>query len=237
MPREGWLTVSPDIAAYFRRTLLRWYRRNARPFPWRATADPYHILVSEVLLQRTKAVQALRGYEKLTTAAPGPSMLAEASLQILEEMLQPLGLVGRAARLKKMGQELLSRFDGEIPSNVADLMELPGVGPYIARATACFATGARVAVLDANVVRIFSRFLGIASDSKRPSDDPAFWRLADTMLPRGRVVDYNRALIDFGALVCKPRVPKCSTCPLRRKCEVRHNTFAGVARSRLLGTP
>jgi A/G-specific adenine glycosylase len=210
--------VSAHQSTYFRRTLLRWYSRHARRFSWRETRDPYQILLAEVLLQRTQAVQVEDHYRHVVAAFPTPRALAAASLEDVREVLRPLGLAKRAATLKRMAEELVTRFGGEVPTGVPVLMTLSGVGRYIASAAACFATGARVATLDANVVRVFSRFFGITSEKQRPRDDPALWALADSLLPRKGVVNYNRALIDFAALVCKPRVPLCPTCPLRAKC-------------------
>lgn len=210
--------IQPAQRAYFRRTLLRWFRRNARRFPWRETDDNYRILLAEVLLQRTQAPQVDDNYRQIVASFPTPQALAAAPLGTVREALKPLGLAKRTVTLKRMGEEIVERFRGRVPTDVSDLLTLPGVGRYIAAATACFAAGARVAVVDANVVRIFSRFFGVASESSRPRNDAALWRLAESLLPRKASEDYNRALIDFAALVCKPRVPLCPECPLRLKC-------------------
>lgn len=210
--------IRPAQRAYFRRTLLRWYGSHGRRFPWRETDDSYTILLAEVLLQRTQAPQVQDNYRQIVTAFPTPQALAAAPLETVQDTLRPLGLAKRAVTLRRMGQELVTRFDGRVPTTVLDLIALPGVGRYIATATACFATGVRLAVLDANVVRVFSRFFGVTSDRKRPRDDSALWRLAESLLPRTRAADYNRALIDFAGLVCKPRTPLCPECALRRRC-------------------
>jgi len=218
MSAEPEAVIARDEGAYFRRTLLRWYRFSARHFPWRETDDPYLILLSEVLLQRTQAPQVKDNYKTIAAALPTPSALAKAPLAAIEEALGPLGLAKRAVTLKRMGEELVARHEGGVPSGVSDLMSLPGVGRYIAAATAVFAAGSRVAVVDANVIRVLSRFFGVSSDKKRPRDDPMVWRLAQSLLPRSRAADYNWALIDFAALVCRARAPLCAECPLRRRC-------------------
>jgi len=209
---------SPRTGLYFRRTLLRWYRVNARPFPWRETEDPYQILLSEVLLQRTQASQVKDNYAGIIAALPTPRAVTRTTLASMKVLLRPLGLAKRPAILKKMGEELVTRYDGRVPSSVTELESLPGVGHYIATATAAFASGARVAVVDANVIRVLARFFGAISPKTRPRDDPAVWRLAQSLLPQSRVADYNRALIDFAALVCRPRIPNCRDCPLRMRC-------------------
>ncbi len=218
MSAEPEAVIARDEGAYFRRRLLRWYGFNARQFPWRETDDPYLILLSEVLLQRTQAPQVKDNYQAIAAALPTPSALATAPLTAIGEVLRPLGLAKRAVTLKRMAEELVARHEGGVPSGVTDLMSLPGVGRYIAAATAAFATGSRLAVVDANVIRVLARFFGVSSAKKRPRDDPTVWRLAELLLPRSRAADYNRALIDFAALVCRARGPLCAECPLRRKC-------------------
>jgi A/G-specific adenine glycosylase len=228
--------IPPAQRAYFRRTLLRWYVSHARRFPWRETDDGYTILLAEVLLQRTQAPQVQDNYWRIATAFPTPHALAAAPLETVQEALRPLGLAKRAATLKRMGEELVTRFDGRVPMTVTDLITLPGVGRYIATATACFAAGARLAVLDANVVRVFSRFFGVTSYRKRPRDDSALWRLAESLLPRTRAADYNRALIDFAGLVCKARTPLCPDCTLRRRCRAAP-VLSAETRTARLGDP
>jgi len=216
---ESRLAVASEERAQFRRALLHWYCRNARRFPWRETENPFQILLSEVLLQRTQACQVRDNYERIAAAFPTPHALAAASLDDLQNALRSLGLAKRAATLQMMGRELVTRFDGAVPASLEDLMGLPGVGRYVAAATACFGTGARVAMLDANFVRVFSRYFGVVSRKKRARDDLALWRLAKSLLPRKNAQDYNRALIDFAAVVCKPRAPACPDCPLRQRCQ------------------
>ena len=229
MSAEPGTVIARDEGAYFRRTLLRWYGLNARQFPWRETDDPYLILLSEVLLQRTQAPQVKGNYQTIAVALPTPRALAKAPLAAIQESLRPLGLAKRAVTLKRMGEELLARYGGRVPSGIADLMSLPGVGRYIATATAAFAAGSRVAVVDANVIRLLSRFFGVSWAKKRPRDDPTVWRLAESLLPRSRAAVYNRALIDFAALVCRPRSPHCPDCPLRRKCNAASGFLGGAS--------
>ena len=204
--------------AYFRRRLRGWYERNRRSFPWRETEEPFAILLSEVLLQRTQASQVADHFDRILGALPNAEALAGTSNRRLRALLKPLGLSKRAATLKQMGRELVERFNGRVPETIDDLRTLPGVGPYIAAATACFAFGQRKAVVDANVVRVLARYFGINSQRARPRDDKMVWERAQLLLPRSQSADYNRALLDFASLVCRPRRPLCGECPLRRRC-------------------
>lgn len=211
-------SIPPGERAYFRRRLLQWYDRHGRTFPWRETRDPYLILLAEVLLQRTQAPQVAANYERIVAAFPTPEALAAAPLTAVQDALRPLGLAKRAKTLQRMGVELVARFGGRTPTDPAELGTLPGVGRYIAAATACFAGHKPIAVVDANVVRVYTRFFGVESTRSRPREDPALWELAALLVPRRRAVDFNRALIDFSALVCKPRTPLCAVCPVRQRC-------------------
>jgi A/G-specific adenine glycosylase len=219
MASQRKVTEMPDprTRGRFRRTLLTWYERHARAFPWRLNNNPFAILLSEVLLQRTQAQQVAANFDRILRAFPRPVALARASDAKISAALKPLGLAKRATTLKQMGLALMERSDGETPTEFDDLITLPGVGRYIASATACFAGGHRLAVVDANVIRMLERFFGAVSDRARPREDRAMWDLAAALLPRTRVADYNRALIDFASLVCRPRAPRCAECPLRQR--------------------
>jgi len=219
---KGGATLAAADKAHFRRTLLRWYARNGRRFAWRETHDSYEILLAEVLLQRTQAPQVGANYGRVLAAFPTPEALGRAQLSQVREALKPFGLAKRAPTLWEMGSHLSDRFAGGVPLAVADLMSLPGVGRYIASATACFAGGVRTPVVDTNVIRIMSRYFGIESERRRPRDDPWLWRLAESLLPRQRFIDFNRALIDFAAIQCKARKPDCPSCPLLRRCLSAH---------------
>ena len=204
--------------AYFRRRLLAWSQKSRRSFPWRKTDDPFAILLSEVLLQRTQASQVSDHFDRILGALPNAEALAGTPTRRIHALLRPLGLSKRAVTLKAMGREIVERFDGRVPVTADELMTLPGVGPYIAAATACFAGGQREAVVDTNVVRVLARYFGVTSQRARPRDDMKIWETAELLLPRRRYSDYNQALLDFAALICRPRTPLCEECPLRRSC-------------------
>jgi A/G-specific adenine glycosylase len=216
--------VGKGRSRYFRKRLLAWFAEHSRDFPWRMTSDPYRLLMAEVLLQRTQAPQVRDHYAAVLSRFPQPQALAAAPVGVVAETIRPLGLAKRAPLLKRLGEDLSSRFQGNVPADADELASLPGVGRYIAGATACFAFELPTAVVDVNAIRVFSRFFGVTSRRSRPREDAGIWAFAQTLVPPRRAVDYNRALIDFASLVCRPRNPVCTQCPLQRRCLFRANT-------------
>lgn len=203
---------------YFRGRLSSWARNNLRDLPWRNTADPYRILVAEILLQKTTTNQARQAYEELINKYPTVEALSCADIGSLRKMLAATGLPNRATRLKRIGQVLIREFHGIIPRDRVHLASLPGVGSYISSAIACFAYGQRVPLVDSNVIRIFSRFFGVNSKNPRPRNDPLLWRFAAEVVPSHNPIMYHQALLDLSAIVCTDRRPKCDICPLRARC-------------------
>jgi len=212
--------ISREHAAYFRRRLRAWFRNNARRFPWRETTNPYHILLAELLLQKTDAPKVVPVYLRMVKDFPSPRPLAAARLQRVSRLLAPLGLDYRADRLRRIAAALVRDHGGAVPASEDALMSLPGVGRYIARAVCAQAFGQRKAVLDTNVVRLLGRFFGITSRRPRARDDPEMWAVAQSLLPRraSDAASWNWALLDFAALVCGHRHPACSICPVRHRC-------------------
>lgn len=212
-------------ASLFRRRLQRWFKKHHRQFDWRKTKDPYTILLSEVLLQRTQAPQVACHFNRILQRFPTPAALYKYPHDEVLKVLRPLGLAKRAGTLIAMAEVLSERFNGEIPADPDLLVNLPGVGRYIASATACFAFGRRIPLVDTNVVRILLRYFGVAFTRKRPHQDPQLWKLAELMLPKRNAEDYNRALIDFAALVCTARRPICQGCPMQKECHSIKNSL------------
>ncbi len=197
----------------FVRRLLRWYRRRGRSLPWRRTTDPYHILVSEVMLQQTQVERVIPKYREFLRRYPSIEALARAHVRRVREVWYPLGYNIRPVRLWEIANEVVRRYDGQIPAERERLLALKGIGPYTASAVLAFAYGRRVPVLDTNVRRVLQRvFYG------RRMPDRILWRLAGRVLPR-RAYDFNQALMDFGATLCTARTPACPTCPMRDFCK------------------
>ena len=194
------------------RALLAWYGEHGRDLPWRRTHDPYAILVSEVMLQQTQVARVLERYEPWLERWPTPGALAAAPAADVLRAWSGLGYNRRGLNLQRAARRVVEL--GEFPREIGELERLPGVGPYTARAVACFAFGAQVTALDTNVRRVLARSLGTT----------------DVAPPRGRAWQWNQALFDLGARVCLARVPRCAACPLSASCPSRGRTFAPVRR-------
>jgi len=206
----------------FRRTLFAWYERHGRSFPWRETRNPYRVLIAELFLQKTQAKQVHPIYLEFLRKFPTLKSLARARAQRIKAAIWSLGLLGRARHLKEMAQMLGEKFDGRIPSTEAELLQLKGVGRYVANAVLCFAFDQRRAVVDANVVRLLSRYFGIKSRKDRAHTDSFMWEAAQSLVPRRRVKEFNWGVFDFAALVCTSQNPRCGQCVLREWCRWPH---------------
>lgn len=202
---------------WLKEQLLSWSKDNLRDYPWRRTKEPYSILVAEFLLQRTDADTVKPIYEIFLTKYPSLDELAIASLQDLSELLQPLGLFFRAERLLQTAWTIKDKYDGIVPQEEKELLKLPGIGKYTARAILSQAFDKPAAVLDTNVVRIIERFFGITGGRVK-SRCKVLWNAADSIAPETDVRHWNLTLLDFGAKVCTARNPKCYVCPLYKRC-------------------
>jgi A/G-specific adenine glycosylase len=193
--------VSFDAAA-----LLDWYARVRRPLPWRATRDPYALLVSEVMLQQTQASRVIPYYEAFLARFPDPEALAAAPARAVLAAWSGLGYNRRALALQAAARTVKERGWPD------DLTELPGVGPYTAAAVGSFAHGRQQAAIDTNARRMIERFDGVRH---RPA---ALAARAAGLIPPGRAADFNQAMMELGATVCRPRAPRCGECPVRDGC-------------------
>ncbi len=186
--------------------LLRWYARVRRPLPWRATRDPYALLVSEVMLQQTQALRVVPYYERWLARFPDAAALAAAAPRDVLAAWSGLGYNRRALALRAAAAVVAERGWPE------DLTELPGVGPYTAAAVGSFAWDRQVAAVDTNVRRVLARHDGVA---RLPA---ALARRAAELLPAGRAADFNQAMMELGGTVCRPRAPRCEACPVAAGC-------------------
>jgi A/G-specific adenine glycosylase len=204
-------------APLLRRQLLRWFEKNRRNhYPWRYTKNPYHILIAETFLQRTKADQVLPVYRRFLKTFPAVSGLAGADEKLIQDIIHPLGLAWRGKNLKQTALDIQEKFGGKIPSKREELLQIKGVGEYIADSVRYVAFGIRSSIIDSNIVRILGRLYGIpiTPESRR---DQKFRKLADGLLPRKKFREFNLALLDHGALICI-RNPRCDICPIRNHC-------------------
>lgn len=200
-----------------RNDLLGWWSGSKRSFPWRETRDPFRVLVAETLLHRTKAEQVIPLYELFLKHFPNVRVLARSTPSYIQELLHSAGLHWRWKLLHLTATEIVTRFNGQIPDTFDDLVSLPGVSHYIATAVQCFAFSQPEAILDTNTVRVTGRILGLmVKDSSRRSK--LFQSILQTLLDREHAREFNFALIDFAAVICRARSPRHTECPFRSYC-------------------
>ncbi len=204
--------------------ILEWGRENYQEFPWRSTDAPFHGLIAEILLQRTRAENVVPVYREFVERFPTPDKLAAATVKEIEEVIHPLGLHWRAPLLSELGEVLANR--DTFPDTVEGLKELPGVGPYTANAWVSFHGDERGVLVDANVVRLICRLVGRDWDGETRRKK---WlrEMADLLTPDEKVGDFNYALLDFTMTVCTPGSPHCDRCPLGAEvCQYRREVLA-----------
>lgn len=209
-----------------RRSLLEWYRKHGRhDLPWRQTQDPWHVLLAELMLQRTRADLVAPVFNAVVGLYPTASALASAPLATVERLAAPLGLRHRVPRLHRAAASCRTA----VPRTYSELMDVPGVGRYVATATLVLAYDKPLGVVDPSIIRILDR-LGVARSSQaRPRDDEKLWEAATTLTPRRNGRNWNLALLDLGASVCSSS-PKCERCPLRRWCPTGSDRTAVAGR-------
>jgi A/G-specific adenine glycosylase len=202
----------------FRRRLLGWYDRHGRALPWRETSDPYHILVSEIMLQQTQVDRVLPKYHEWLTKYPSFETLAAASEQDVTNTWYPLGYNIRPRRLQAIAREAVGRYGGQLPADEATLRSFKGIGAYTAGAIRSFAFRERAAILDTNVARVLFRVFIGRGKLRAHATKKHLWAISGTLVPRRRSFDFNQALMDFGAVLCTARKPKCLMCPMASSC-------------------
>jgi A/G-specific adenine glycosylase len=210
----------------FRRALLGWFSANARDLPWRRTLDPYHVWLSEIMLQQTQMDRAVGYFERFLERFPDVSSLDAGGEDEVLKLWEGLGYYSRARNLRKAARVVMERHGGSFPRDHADIRALPGVGPYTAGAIASVAYNVPVPAVDANVLRVFSRLL----DLSEPVDGPAVRRrmevAATELLDPQDARSFNQGLMELGALICAPRKPDCPSCPVSGFCLARERGTA-----------
>ena len=200
--------------------LLKWYREHRREMPWRGHPSPYAVWVSEIMLQQTQVDTARPYYERFMETFPTVWALAEAETGTVLKAWEGLGYYARARNLQRAAQHVVEEHDGDLPDSSAALVALPGVGDYTAAAIASICFGEPAPVVDGNVARVFSRLFLLDDDFKKPAPRRA---LAERLQPAFDCVDspgdLNQAMMELGALVCRPRRPACDVCPLASECD------------------
>jgi A/G-specific adenine glycosylase len=234
--------VPKDLRGFF----VRFARTHGRRFPWRSSkASAYEILLAEVLLRQTRAEDALGVWEELARSYPDFAALERASASHVRRLLKPIGLQSqRQGALGDIARAVNAHFRGRLPSTAQELLSIPHIGLYATCALLCFRFGKIVPIVDANVLRVLGRITG-REFGKDPRRNPDVWAVAWQLLSRKHPAAHNYGLLDFGALVCLPRRPRCHVCPIRQLCKYEgaravglrpdSRLHAGLGRNQLTG--
>ncbi len=207
----------PDYSS-LQRSLLSWFSKNQRDLPWRKSYIPYEIWISEIMLQQTQMDRVRLFFDRWMEIFPDIQTLAAAPEQQVLKCWEGLGYYSRARNIQKSAALLQDQFHGRIPRHRKDLLRLPGIGPYTAGAIASIAFNRDVPVVDANIERIFARLMNIDLIPGSPKAKKLYWQKAEELLPHGEARNFNQALMELGALICRPRQPQCTDCPLAEYC-------------------
>lgn len=202
----------------FSNSLIQWYLKNKRDLPWRNTKNPYHIWLSEIMLQQTRVVQGMPYFYSFTDTFPTVFDLADADEEQVLKLWQGLGYYSRARNLHGTAKYVASELNGIFPDNYNDLLKLKGVGEYTAAAIASFSYDEAVPVVDGNVFRVLSRYFDIETDIASSGAKKEFTELAKELIPKDNPAIFNQAIMEFGALQCVPKNPNCEICVLNLGC-------------------
>lgn len=211
-------TFPPARRRALQKRLLNWFSANARDLPWRRDREPYRVWLAEVMLQQTRAEQAIPYFEKFLTRFPTISDLAAAPIDAVLKSWEGLGYYTRARHLHAAARQIMERYGGQFPQSLEEIRSLPGIGEYTAAAIASLAFGQNAAAVDGNVLRVLSRLTAYEGDIRRPDARRVLQAVAHDLLPRGCAGAFNEALMDLGATVCTPRSPSCRACPWNSFC-------------------
>lgn len=212
------LTADASTLPAMQQAVLAWFAQHGRDLPWRNTRDPYHILVSEVMLQQTQVDRVLPKYHAFLAAFPILDALAAAPTADVIRQWAGLGYNRRAVNLQRTARAILSEHGGQFPRTVAELRQLPGIGAYTAGAVACFAFEQDVAFLDTNIRRVLRRAWVAPENDPPATTDRALHTLGEQLIPVGQGWHWNQAIMEIGALLCTTAAPACWRCPLQAHC-------------------
>ena len=201
--------------------LLNWQKSSSITYPWRqGEYTPFQTLLTEILLRKTNAPKVKNYINRTIREVGSPYKIKELGVSALRESLKPYGMSNKKAEeLSALAERLESDFSGAVPSDRVNLLNLPGVGNYIANCVLCFSFNKRVPILDVNIIRLLMRVFSIKSDRARPRDDLKLWKFAESLLPEKQFKEFNLALLDLSMRVCKTKKPRCHECPLTEICD------------------
>ena len=212
----------------FSKEIIHWYFQNKRDLPWRKTKDPYRIWLSEIMLQQTRVAQGLPYYEKFTEAFPTVYDLAKAKESQVLKLWQGLGYYSRARNLHYTAKDIVENYNGEFPGTYKALLKLKGVGDYTASAIASICFDEVAPVVDGNVYRVLSRYFDVDIPINSTEGVKKFKELAFEVVDHDDPANFNQAIMEFGAVQCKPQNPYCIICPLNESCEGLKNQRVGM---------
>ncbi len=211
--------ATTELSTFFRKNLLQWHHtENKRQLPWKQEKDVYRIWLSEIILQQTRAGQGLKYYERFIQTYPTIQSLANAPIEEVYKLWEGLGYYNRCRNLYATAQKIVTELNGKFPDTYDTILELKGIGPYTAAAISSFGFGLPYAVVDGNVFRVLSRVFGIETATDSTVGKKQFQELAQQCLDINDPAAYNQAIMDFGATICKPDVPECKSCVMKKKC-------------------
>lgn len=208
--------------------IIVWFRRSGRDMEWRNTRDPYRIWLAEIIMQQTRIETGVAYFHRFIERFPDLPSLAQAERDEVLKYWEGLGYYSRARNLHTAAQQLMEEYGGTFPDHHKELINLKGVGPYTSRAISSFAFGEKVAVVDGNVLRVTSRFLGDSDPIDEPKTRKKFQVILDEMVSEVDSREFNHAMMDIGAMVCTPTAPACMICPLEAGCIARAEGITSV---------
>ena len=215
---ERFWKIDLKIKAAFHRSLKNWFLTHRRELPWRDPRTPYAVVVSEFMLQQTQVKTVIPYFNRWMLSYPDWDRLAQATELSVLKSWEGLGYYSRARNLHRLAKTIVDDLEGKVPSSLEELEKLPGIGRYTAGAIASLAFHQKASLVDGNVIRLFSRIFACAQNVAQPKVIAEFWQLAEALLPKSDFGIHNESLMELGALLCTPKNPQCSICPLRSIC-------------------
>lgn len=213
--------------------LVQWYLKNKRQLPWRDTTDAYVIWLSEIILQQTRVEQGMPYFYRFLEKYPGVKVFAAAGEDDILKLWQGLGYYSRGRNMLKTARQVVELYDGKFPEEYSQLIKLKGIGEYTAAAISSFAANEAKAVVDGNVYRVLARYFGIEEPINSTKGRKMFQEIADEVLNREQPGLHNQAIMEFGAMLCKPKSPDCGICPVRQGCYAFNNDKIAVLPQKL----
>jgi A/G-specific adenine glycosylase len=213
------MNATGTVTLPIQRSLLKWFRTNARDLPWRKNRTPYAVWVSEIMLQQTQVTTVIPYFNRFMKRFPTVEKLARAKQDTVLKHWEGLGYYSRGRNLHTAAKLIVSDYGGQLPDTVDELQKIPGIGRYTAGAIASIAFNRPAPILDGNVIRVLSRLFCIEGNPKDDATKKKLWQLAETLVHIKHPGDFNEAMMELGAMVCTPQNPQCPKCPLKNQCQ------------------